>query len=246
MALAGGVGTLASDQPVRTIGSKLNYATTMWDYINRAMPFNSPKSLKVDEVYALTAYILHLNDLLPADGALDRASLIAFKMPNRDGNTLDHGMMSVKGKPDTKNVACMSNCATEVRLSSEYPAYALDSHGNLAEQTRALGPVEGLKVGSRTGQKVAAAAPAKGADPAELLKASGCTACHSPTQKIVGPSFREIAAKYAQDKDAEARLAAKVKQGGAGAWGSVPMPPNPGVKDADLKAMLGWILGGAK
>jgi cytochrome c551/c552 len=246
MALAGGVGTLASDQPVRTIGSKLNYATTIWDYINRAMPFNSPKSLKVDEVYALTAYILHLNDLLPADAALDRASLIAFKMPNRDGNTLDHGMMSVKGKPDTKNVACMQNCVAEIRLSSEYPEYALDSHGNLAEQTRSLGPVEGLKSGPKSGPKVAAAAPAKGPDAAELAKASGCTACHSPTQKVVGPSFRDIAAKYAQDKDAEARLAAKVKQGGAGAWGSVPMPPNPGVKDADLKAIVGWILGGAR
>jgi len=239
MALAGGVGTLASDQPQRTVASKLNYATTLWDYINRAMPFNAPKTLKPDEVYALTAYVLHLNDLLPADGALDRSSLIAFRMPNRDGFTTDHGMMSVKGKPDTKNVACMTNCVTEVRLASEYPESAKDSHGSLAEQTRALGPVEGAP----SGKKVAAA---KGSDPAELAKSSGCTACHGTTQKIVGPSFREVAAKYAQDKDAESRLVAKVRQGGAGVWGQVPMPPNPGVKDADLKAIVAWILGGAR
>src|SRR5512138_2609441 len=62
--LAGGVGTLASDQPMRTTGSKLNYATTLWDYINRAMPFNAPQTLKADEVYALTAYVLNLNDIL--------------------------------------------------------------------------------------------------------------------------------------------------------------------------------------
>ena len=72
MAIAGGVGTLASDQPIRTTGSKLNHATTLFDYIRRAMPFNAPQSLTDDEVYALTAYVLHLNDILPADASLDR------------------------------------------------------------------------------------------------------------------------------------------------------------------------------
>jgi cytochrome c len=242
MAIAGGVGSLASDQPVRTVGSKLSHATTLWDYINRAMPFTAPKTLSVDEVYALTAYVLHLNDLMPPDGALDRASLIAFKMPNRDGFTSDHGFMSRGGRPDTKNVACMQNCVTEVKLSSEYPEHARDSHGNLAEQSRSIGPVEG----AGAAKQVAAAAPAKGPDPAELAKTAGCMACHGTTQKIVGPAFRDVSAKYAQDKDAESRLASKVKQGGAGVWGAVPMPPNPTLKDADVRALVGWILGGAR
>ncbi len=87
LALAGGVGTLASDQPVRTTGSKLNYATTLFDYIRRAMPFANPQSLAPDEVYALTAYVLNLNDILSADATLDQDSIVALKMPNRDGFT---------------------------------------------------------------------------------------------------------------------------------------------------------------
>ena len=87
MQIAGGVGSLGTDQPLRTTGSKLNHATTLWDYINRAMPFGNPKTLTADEVYALTAYVLHLNDILPADASLDRASIVDVKLPNRDGFT---------------------------------------------------------------------------------------------------------------------------------------------------------------
>ncbi len=241
MALTGGIGSLASDQPHRSTLSKLNYATTLWDYINRAMPFNAPKSLSVDEVYAVTAYILHLGDLLPADATLDRDKLIAFRMPNRDGMTTDHGFGTVKGRPDTSNVACMSNCATEVKLSSEYPAYALDSHGNLAEQVRSMGPVTGM-----TTAKAAPAGPAKAPEGEALVKSNGCTACHGTTNKIVGPAFREVGAKYANAPGAEAALVARIKQGGSGTWGQVPMPPQPQVKDAELKSIVQWILGGAK
>src|SRR5664279_2049272 len=122
--LAGGIGSLASDQPVRTTGSKLNYATTLWDYIRRAMPFNAPQTLPPDEVYALTAYVLNLNDIVPAGTVLDQDSLPKVKMPNRDGFTTAHGMMRVDGKPDTANVACMHDCATVAAPSSQMPAYA--------------------------------------------------------------------------------------------------------------------------
>ena len=105
--LAGGVGSLASDSPIRTTGSKLNYATTLFDYIRRAMPFNAPQSLGIDEVYALTAYVLNLNDILGADAVLDQDSLPKVKLPNRDGFTTAHGLMRRDGKPDTANVACM-------------------------------------------------------------------------------------------------------------------------------------------
>jgi S-disulfanyl-L-cysteine oxidoreductase SoxD len=124
MQIAGGVGTLGSDQPLRTTGSKLNYATTLWDYINRAMPFAAPKTLTPDEVYALTAYVLNLNDILPADAVLDQRSLPLVIMPNRDGMTTAHGFMRLEGKPDTGNVACMKNCAAEVRVTSEMPGHA--------------------------------------------------------------------------------------------------------------------------
>jgi len=83
--LAGGQGTLASKAPVLTVGSYWPYATTLYDYIHRAMPLDSPQSLTPDEVYAVTAYTLHLNGIVKADAVLDAAALASIKMPNRDG-----------------------------------------------------------------------------------------------------------------------------------------------------------------
>jgi len=75
-----------------------------------------------------------------------------------------------------------------------------------------------------------------------LMKSSGCTACHSVDKKLVGPAFKEVAAKYKNDKGAEAALVKKVKAGGKGAWGEVPMPPNAHVKDDDIKTIVHWVL----
>jgi cytochrome c len=76
----------------------------------------------------------------------------------------------------------------------------------------------------------------------DLLKKSGCTACHAMDKKLVGPAYVEVAAKYKGDAGAAAKLADKVKKGGSGVWGPVPMPPNPQVKDDDLKTMITYIL----
>ncbi len=83
--LMGGVGTLATPKPVKTVGSYWPYATTLFDYIRRAMPFQAPGSLTDAQVYALTAYILRLNGIVPEDAVLDAASLPKVRMPNRDG-----------------------------------------------------------------------------------------------------------------------------------------------------------------
>jgi cytochrome c len=76
----------------------------------------------------------------------------------------------------------------------------------------------------------------------ELAQKSGCTACHAPDRKIVGPSYKDVAAKYKGKKDAEAMLAEKVKKGGSGTWGPVPMPPNAAIKDDDVKTLVKWVL----
>ena len=76
----------------------------------------------------------------------------------------------------------------------------------------------------------------------ELAKKHNCLACHATDKKLVGPSYKDVAAKYAADKAAAGKLAEKVKKGGVGVWGQVPMPPNPAVPDGDLKALVGWIL----
>jgi len=86
----------------------------------------------------------------------------------------------------------------------------------------------------------AAAPAAAGAE--GLLRRYACAACHSPTTKLVGPAYKDVAAKYRDDKGAEETLVAKVKAGGAGVWGQVPMPPNASVPDEDLHAIIQWIL----
>ena len=87
------------------------------------------------------------------------------------------------------------------------------------------------------------ATAAQAADETALAQKSGCLACHAVDKKVVGPSYKEVAAKYKGDKGAEAKLIKKVKEGGQGVWGSVPMPPNsPMVKDEDIKKLVGWIL----
>jgi cytochrome c len=76
----------------------------------------------------------------------------------------------------------------------------------------------------------------------ELAKKSACLACHTVDKKLVGPAYKEVAKKYAGQADAEAKLIKKVKEGGSGVWGQIPMPPNAAVKDDDIKALVKWIL----
>jgi cytochrome c551/c552 len=75
-----------------------------------------------------------------------------------------------------------------------------------------------------------------------LLQKNGCAGCHALGERLVGPSFKQIAAKYAQDGAAQGKLANKIRNGGQGVWGSVPMPPNPGLDDAELKTIVAWLL----
>ncbi len=82
--------------------------------------------------------------------------------------------------------------------------------------------------------------PAMGQE--ELAKKNACFSCHTVDKKLVGPSYKDVAAKYRNDKTAEAKLVDKVKKGGSGVWGQVPMPPNPNVSDADVRALVKWVL----
>jgi len=77
---------------------------------------------------------------------------------------------------------------------------------------------------------------------ADLAKSKNCMACHATDKKLVGPSYKDVAAKYASDKDAAAKLAKKIREGGTGAWGQVPMPANPQVNEADALTLAKWVL----
>jgi cytochrome c len=83
--LVGGIGTLATSKPVKTVGSYWPFATTLFDYIRRTMPYNAPQSLSSDEVYALSAYLLFLNGIIGPEVRIDAKTLPQVKMPNRDG-----------------------------------------------------------------------------------------------------------------------------------------------------------------
>ena len=89
-----------------------------------------------------------------------------------------------------------------------------------------------------TGVAAGAAADA----PADLAKKSGCTACHAIEKKLVGPAFTEVAAKYKTQKNADVMLAAKIKKGGSGVWGVIPMPPNSSVTDENMLILAKWVL----
>jgi cytochrome c len=95
-ALAGGQGTLATAKPVKTVGSFWPYATTLWDYIHRAMPFDRPGSLNDSQAYALTAYILNLNGIIRETDSMNAKTLPKVRMPNRDGFVPDP-------RPDVKH-----------------------------------------------------------------------------------------------------------------------------------------------
>ncbi len=239
---------LRPDYPLRTTLMKVPTLSTLWDYINRAMPWNAPKTLSHDEVYAVLAYILNLGDIVPGDFVLSDQNIRAVqeKMPNRKGMATFLPLWDIHGKPDTHNVACMKNCVTEIKMASQFPDYARNAHGNLADQNRLIGPVRGTDTTQPpgAGHKVAAVAAAKPATPVELARQYACNACHQWDKKLVGPAFAEVAKKYQGREDAETLLTAKVRAGGAGAWGSIPMPPNTQISDGDLRSVLRWILGG--
>jgi cytochrome c len=116
--LAGG--SLKGERPEPTVGSYWPYATTLWDYINRAMPFPAPHSLTADQVYAITAYVLNLNNLVPNDFVADRNSLPKVKMPNHDA------FIWTDPRPDTAARECMTNCMDPAKVKVESTAEGKD------------------------------------------------------------------------------------------------------------------------
>ncbi len=283
---------LDGNAPTRTTMMKNSQISTLWDYINRAMPWTAPKSLKPDEVYALTAYMLNLGNVVPANFTLSDLNIaeVQKRIPNRNGKTTAHslwpgtefGSKRVWSKPDAQGSACMANCATDPKVASFIPDYARDAHGNLAEQSRALGgsrgamtlpggksasgnvnlqPNQPLAVidraqsamksvaNSNPSAAIASAAPAsaaalKASDVMPTLQKYACIACHGMETKLVGPSFKDIAAKQGKRADAQAYLAGKIKNGSQGVYGHIPMPAQ-SLNETEAAKIAHWLAQGA-
>jgi cytochrome c551/c552 len=259
-----------ANQPQRTTLMKVSTLSTLWDYINRAMPWNAPKSLSADEVYAVTAYILNLGNIVPADFTLSDANIreVQERLPNRKGMTTAHAMwpgqeLGGLSRPDVQGSSCVRDCKKEVTVRSFLPDYARNAHGQLSEQSRGVGPSRGADT-SRPPREVLASnravalaqrtpdAPEKGAKPAAagntaasavlpLLQKNACLACHGMDNKIVGPSFRDIANKYKGQADAPAYLSGKIKAGGQGVWGNIPMPAQ-ALSEAESAQLAQWLV----
>ena len=261
-----------ANQPQRTTLMKLSTLSTLWDYINRAMPWNAPKSLSADEVYAAVAYTLHLNNVLPADFVLSDSNIreVQARLPNRNGVTAAHSLwpgteLGGTVKPDVQGTSCMANCGTQMQVISSLPDHARNAHGDLAEQSRTIGPSRGAKtvinevktaqnsqtIVSNTPQAEsirAQAAPERIAAVSltsikPVLDKNACLACHGMNTKLVGPSFKDISARYKSTDGAVSLLSGKIKNGGQGAWGTIPMPAQ-ALSAAESTQIAQWLMGG--
>jgi len=128
--LAGGEGTLTDARPSKTVGSFWAHASTLWDYTHRSMPFTEPQSLSDNEVYAVVAYVLYLNDLVEDDFELTQGNLAGIEMPNRPNFVPDP-------RPDVHNVRCMKDCkeAGSIRIaSSTAPLDNIDRRKSLVQE----------------------------------------------------------------------------------------------------------------
>lgn len=242
-----------SDYPGRTTLMKLSSLSSLWDYINRAMPWNQPKSLSTEEVYAVTAYMLNLGRIVPDDFVLSDRNIaqVQQRLPNRNGKTTAHALwpgaeLGGTARPDVAGSACMRDCKVDTRIASSLPDHARNAHGNLAEQNRLVGPQRGVDTArnqlAAAGATAAAPPPAAARKvPTDLLQKNSCTACHAPDRKLVGPSWNEVARKHAGQGE---YIAGKIRAGGAGVWGSIPMPPQSISADEALR-IAEWLASGA-
>lgn len=267
----GRVAKLTDPTAGRTTIMKVATLSTLWDYINRAMPWTQPKSLSTEEVYSVTAFLLNLAGVVPDNFTLSDKNIaeVQARMPNRNGMTTLHAMwpgseFNGTKVPDIKSTACMKDCAPEAKVASFLPDFARNAHGNLAEQNRLVGPQRGVDTtrpegkvpvpGAATAHAAAvtaqapaavkAAAPAGGADSKAaqvLTQKNSCTACHAIDTKLIGPSFADVARKYAGKAE---YLAGKIKSGGSGVWGPIPMPAQ-SLGEVDAKAIAVWLAAGA-
>ncbi|QGG80834.1 c-type cytochrome [Litorivicinus lipolyticus] len=126
--LAGGEGSLTEERPEKTVGSYWPYASTLWDYIHRAMPYPQPQSLSDDEVYKITAYVLYLNDIIDYDFELSQASFAEVEMPNQDSFYVDD-------RPDVVNARCFEDCADPAAMTIVGTIGGLSPTGHFKEDS---------------------------------------------------------------------------------------------------------------
>ena len=219
--IAGGEDSLTEDRPEKTVGSYWPYASTLWDYVHRAMPFYEPQSLTDDEVYAVSAYILYLNDIVPDDFVLNRENLASIEMPNRDGFFEDP-------RPDADNSICMKDCKDPASIKITWDSTQLG-----------VTPTEHFR---EEESQVAAAAVQVDPNLGQNVYQQACATCHKgglAGAPVVGDAS-QWTARIEQGRDVLVDHAINGYQGSAGY-----MPPKGGqvqLADADVAAAVDYML----
>ncbi len=198
--LAGGEGTLADKDPLKTVGSYWPYLSTTWDYVNRSMPFGAAQTLTADEVYAIVAYILYSNDLVDDDFVLSNENFLEVEMPNADGFIVDDRETSEAHF--WTDAPCMENCKDSVEITMR--AMVLDvTPEDEGEDSAAVSTEDAVVTqASASAEETVTEEPAETAAPDPELVAAGekvfkkCKACHQVgegAKKKTGPVLNGIA-----------------------------------------------------
>ena len=263
-----------SSYPGRTTLMKASSVSSIWDYINRAMPWTQPKSLTVEEVYAVTAFLLNLGGVVPDDFTLSDQTIAQAqaRMPNRNGMQTAHALWPGNEfgglkKPDVQGSTCTKNCAVEVKVASLLPAHARNAHGNLAEQNRVVGAQHGADTSRpESADKATVASATSASSPSQVPAPPAAQARTEADNKGVDAKAAvALLGKYSctachgvnqkivgpgftdiakKYPGQAAYLQDKIVKGGSGVWGPIPMPAQT-IPAADARTLAQWLAAGA-
>lgn len=235
--LAGGEGTLDTAHPEKTVGSYWPYASTLWDYIHRAMPYPAPQSLTDDEVYSISAYVLYLNDIVDDDFVANKETFAQVKMPNEPNFYIDD-------RPDVKNERCFKNCADPKSFKIVTTINGVTPTGHFKEDS---GVAANHYEGNPSDANGNAAAPQKVAmsDAATAGKAvydKACQACHN--MGVAGaPKVGDVAGWTDRIKQGMATLNDHAINGYQGANGVMPAKGgNMSLSDDEVKNAVAYMV----
>ncbi len=235
--LAGGEGTLDTAHPEKTVGSYWPYASTLWDYIHRAMPYPAPQSLTDDEVYSISAYVLYLNDIVDDDFVANKETFAQVKMPNEPNFYIDD-------RPDVKNERCFKNCADPKSFKIVTTINGVTPTGHFKEDS---GVAANHYQGNPSDANGGAAAPQKVAmsDAATAGKAvydKACQACHN--MGVAGaPKVGDVAGWTDRIKQGMATLNDHAINGYQGANGVMPAKGgNMSLSDDEVKNAVAYMV----
>ena len=225
--LAGGIGTLKESRPQKTVGSYWPYLSTLWDYIHRAMPFLTPQTLADDEVYAITAYILYLNELVDDDFVLSKDNFSSVKLPNQMSFVDDP-------RPDVRNKRCMKKCKdpASIKLDWQSPELNLASTELFEEQAKYVA----APVNAEPAEEISSSTPGE-----ETYKAA-CALCHA--NGIAGaPIVGDNAGWQKRLQQGLSVLSEHAIRGYQGDSGFMPAKGgNPTLSDESVKAAVEYIV----